>query len=255
MRYRLRVSSRFAEKRLAPAARRELLERIVARSAERVDGHAPLIVFDLDGTLMDNRPRVTAILHELANAWRSENPAAAERLAAARHEDIGYGFGENLRRLGVHDSLHESAQRFWHERFFVDAYLRHDVPVPGAVAFAERCYRAGANLIYLTGRDLPNMSLGTLASLRDLGFPIGVVGTSLVTKPDFDIPDDAFKRDVGPLLERVGPVLAVFDNEPANCNVLLSLHPRCSSVLIDSQHAPDPPELHPGVVVIDTFET
>jgi hypothetical protein len=97
------------------------------------------------------------------------------------------------------------------------------------------------------------MSLGTLASLRDLGFPIGVVGTSLVTKPDFDIPDHHFKRDIAPSLLRVGPVLAVFDNEPINCNVLLETHPEAISVLVDTQHAPDPPDLHPGVAVIDSF--
>ena len=255
MRYTQPVRSRFADKRLAPAVRRELLERIIARSAER-DGKArPLIVFDLDGTLMDNRPRVTAILHELAHTWREAHPAAAERLAAARHEEIHYGFSDNLTRLGVHEALHEAAARFWHERFFYDGYIRHDVAVAGAVEFATRCYHAGASLMYLTGRDLPNMSLGTFASLRDLGFPIGVVGTSLVTKPAFDIPDDTFKRDVGPLLERVGPVLAVFDNEPGNCNVLLSHHPRCLSVLVDTQHAPDPPDLAAGVAVIDSFET
>ncbi len=251
------MPSRFADKRLAPAQRRELLEGIIARSGDHGSGgRAPLVVFDLDGTLLDNRPRVLAILHELGAAWREEHPAAAERLVAARLEHVSYGFVTILKRLGVSDdALHDAASKFWHARFFVDGYLRHDVAVPGAVQFARRCYDAGASLMYLTGRDLPNMSLGTLASLRDLGFPIGVVGTSLVTKPAFEIPDAEFKRDVAPQLGRVGPVLAVFDNEPYNCNVLHASHPECVSVLVDTQHAPDPPELHPAVAVIDTFET
>jgi hypothetical protein len=249
------VESRFAQQRLGPTGRRELLERLLAGSAERRTGRVPVIVFDLDGTLLDNRPRVVAILRELAEAWRADHPSAAQRLSEARNEQIGYGFVENLVRLGLADpSLHDAGLRFWHERFFVDSYLRHDVPVPGAVQFAQRCYGAGANIVYLTGRDLPNMSLGTLASLRDLGFPIGVVGTSLVTKPDFAIPDDAFKRDVAPQLERIGPVLASFDNEPANCNAFLACHPECVSVLVDTHHAPDPPELSRGVAVIDSFE-
>lgn len=255
MGYAQRVT-RFADRRLDAAARRQLLERVIARSAERIASRAPLIVFDLDGTLLDNRPRVVAILHELAAAWRETHPGAAERLARAAGADIGYGFVDNLVRLGVDDpDLHRTGQQFWHERFFDDGYLRHDVPVPGAVDFARRCYHAGASLMYLTGRDLPNMSLGTLASLRDLGFPIGVVGTSLVTKPSFDVPDSEFKRDVAPLLERVGPVLAAFDNEPGNCNELLAAHPSCISVLVDTQHAPDPPELDPAVAVIESFET
>ncbi len=250
------MTSRFTPLRLSTDGRRELLNALIARSAETLGGLPPLIVFDLDGTLLDNRPRVVAILHELAGHWRETAPAAAAALKTATNEHIGYGILENLARFGVTEpALQQAGQQFWFERFFNDDYLRHDVPIAGAVAFATRCYEAGANLMYLTGRDTPKMSLGTVASLRDCGFPIGLVGTSLVTKPTFDIPDDRFKRETGALLARVGPVLAVFDNEPANCNALLECHPSCSSVLLDTHHAPKPPELLAGVVVIDTFET
>jgi len=250
------VQSRFFPKRLSNDGRRDLLESLIARSAERVHGRAPLVVFDLDGTLLDNRPRVVAILHELAEHWRETHPEASAAVRQAKDEDIHYGLVENLKHLGVHDpELQQLGQRFWFERFFVDEYLRHDVALAGAVSFAQRCYEAGANLMYLTGRDTPKMALGTFASLRDRGFPIGTVGTSLVTKPAFDIPDDRFKREAGPLLDRVGPVLAVFDNEPGNCNALLECHPSCASVLLDTHHAPNPPDLLPGVAVIDTFET
>lgn len=242
--------------RLPSDRRRALLESLIARSAERIGGRAPLIVFDLDGTLLDNRPRVVAIFRELADHWRGQHPREAASLAQVKDDDIGYGLVENLKRLGIDDpALQKEGSQFWFERFFVDGYLRHDVPLAGAVSFATRCYEAGANLMYLTGRDLPKMSLGTLASLRDCGFPIGVVGTSLVTKPAFDIPDERFKRDVGATLDRVGPVLAVFDNEPGNCNALLECHPACASILLDTHHAPNPPALRAGVAVIDTFET
>lgn len=249
------MPSLYSHLRLPSDGRRELLESLIARSAERRDGRAPLVVFDLDGTLLDNRPRVVAILHELAESWRKAHPAEAAKLACARDEDIGYGIVDNLKHLGVESpELHAVGQRFWFERFFVDGYLHHDVALAGAVSFARRCYDAGASLMYLTGRDLPKMALGTLASLRDCGFPIGVVGTSLVTKPTFEMPDEHFKREVAAGLERVGPVLAVFDNEPGNCNALLEAHPACVSVLLDTQHAPNPPALREGVLVIDTFE-
>lgn len=246
----------FTHLRLNAEARRALLEDLIARSAKKVEGRAPLLVFDLDGTLFDNRPRVSAILRELAEHWRSEHPAAAELVAKVTDDDIGYGIVENLVRLGVEDAaLHRAGQQFWFDRFFIDEYLHHDQPLAGAVSFVRRCYDAGASVMYLTGRDLPKMSLGTLGSLRDSGFPIGVVGTSLVTKPTFDIPDERFKREVAESLERVGPVLAVFDNEPGNCNALLDVHPACVSVLLDTQHAPNPPSLRGDVTVIDTFET
>jgi phosphoglycolate phosphatase-like HAD superfamily hydrolase len=212
-------------------------------------------VFDLDGTLMDNRPRVAAILRELADSWRSEHPAEAAACAGAEPSGIVYGFVENLRRLGVTDpALQAQGLDFWRQRFFRDHHVRHDVAVRGACDYVRACHRAGAIIVYLTGRDLPNMALGSFASLRDLGFPIGVIGTELVTKPFFEQPDAEFKREIAPELARLGEVIGVFDNEPMNCNLLLGAHPSSTAVFLDTQHAPDPPPLDPRVHVIDTFE-
>ncbi len=189
-----------------------------------------VIVFDLDGTLMDNRPRVVAILHELAEAWRERHPEASQCCSRAQPDDIGYGFIENLRRLGVTDaSLHEEGLAFWKARFFADPHIRHDIEVRGARQYTRACYEAGAVLVYLTGRDLPNMALGSFASLRDLGFPIGVIGTELVVKPRFEMGDTEFKQGVAPGLRRLGKVVAAFDNEPANVNLFLEAHPARSA--------------------------
>jgi hypothetical protein len=126
--------------------------------------------------------------------------------------------------------------------------------LPGASAFVNACYTAGASIVYLTGRDLPNMSVGTFASLRDLGFPIGVVASTLVTKPTYDMPDTEFKRAVAPAFSRVGHVIASFDNEPANINLFLEYHPHAHAVFVDTQHAPSPPVLDERASVVDSFE-
>jgi len=243
-------------KRLPPAERAALLRRILDRARASAEANAkPVVVFDLDGTLIDNRPRVVAILHELGETWREKNPAAAAFARAATVDDIGYGVIDNLKRLGITEAdLHQEGLTFWKNRFFTDDYQAHDVEVPGAVKFARACHDAGAFIVYLTGRDLPGMALGTFKSLRDLGFPIGTMGAKLVTKPAFEIPDTEFKQSVARDLGRFGEVVAVFDNEPANCNLLLEAYPACDSVFVDSQHAPEPPELDPRVFVIDTFE-
>jgi hypothetical protein len=204
---------------------------------------------------MDNRPRVVAILHELAEQWRTEHPEAAEACARATPEQIGYGFIDNLRRLGVTKrELYDTGLAFWKARFFADPHIKHDVEVRGARAFARACYDAGATIVYFTGRDLPNMALGSFASLRDLGFPIGLVGTELVVKPAFEIPDTAFKLQVAPQFRRIGDVIAVFDNESANCNLFLDAYPECTSVFLDTQCAPNPPPLDPRVRVVRSFE-
>lgn len=240
--------------RLPPAEQHALLARIVDRCKSKKGEPPAVVVFDLDGTLMDNRPRTAAILQELAHELRTEAHSSAEVLAAARAEELAYLLGDSLRKLGVeHPELVERAESFWRERFFTDHYLKHDVAVAGSVDFARACYDAGAVIVYFTGRDLPFMGIGSFQSLRDLGFPIGVVGTELVCKPDAKIPDEAFKRSEGPKLLRVGRVVAAFDNEPGNCNAFLEMHPECDSVFVDTQHLPGAPKLHDRVHIVGDF--
>jgi hypothetical protein len=240
------------------AAQRALLERIVVRCRHdpAKDGGkpTPVVVFDLDGTLFDNRPRTCMILKELAETWRQRYPGEAARLAAARPDELAYLLTDTLERLGVTatDAVGE-AQTFWRDRFFADDHLRYDVPLAGAVEFATSCYEAGAILVYLTGRDLPLMGIGSFRSLRDQGFPIGVPGTELVLKPDAAMADEAFKRLEAPKLARVGKIVASFDNEPANCNTILAQNPGCESILVDTQHLPGAPPLDAGIRVIGDF--
>lgn len=249
------MTTPFFHRRLDARAQSALLRRILDRVREEAARGPAVVVFDLDGTLMDNRPRVVAILHELGHHWREIHPEAALCCARAAADDIGYGFVENLRRLGVHGaSLHEEGFAFWKQRFFADPHVRHDVEVTGARAFAQAAHDAGATIVYLTGRDLPNMALGSFASLRDLGFPIGVIGTELVVKPRFETADADFKRAVAPDLKRLGRVVASFDNEPANVNIFLDAHPESIGVFLDTQYAPDPPALDPRAQVIHSFE-
>ena len=240
--------------RLPAEEKHGLLRRIVSRCASTAEGKTPVVVFDLDGTLMDNRPRTVTILRELAEQWATREPEASAMLANVAPERMSYLLTATLATLGVTRSdLVAEAERFWRERFFGDDYMRFDIELAGGVPFARACYDAGAILIYLTGRDLPMMGTGTFRSLRDLGYPIGVPGTEVVLKPDAAMPDEAFKRLEAPRLARVGTVVAVFDNEPANCNALLELNPGADSVLLDTQHLPGAPPLAPGVWVIDDF--
>ncbi|HEY1692198.1 MAG TPA: HAD family hydrolase [Polyangiaceae bacterium] len=232
------------------------LREILRRCRTPYQGRAPVVVFDLDGTLLDNRPRTLAILREFAARNRDRDPDLAARLDRAYVHDLEYLLSDSLQRLAVHgNDLAAEMQAFWRERFFGDSHLFHDIPLPGAIDFARACHDAGATLVYLTGRDLPLMGLGTFASLRDLGFPIGIPATELVLKPDASLPDEAFKRLLAPQLTRVGHVVAAFDNEPANCNVVLAHHPDAHVVFVDTQHMPGAPELSPGVSTIRDFRT
>ena len=230
---------------------RDLIERV---RRTRQAGQTPVVVFDLDGTLLDNRPRTRAILREVAASWKEARPQLAETLLKLEVEHVVCVLQDSLAPFGVTDEAAlDEALAHWRRRFFVDELLHHDVPLDGAVAFARAVYEAGATVLYLTGRDLPNMSLGSWQSLRDQGFPIGVVGTELICKPVFEMSDEVYKTEQAELVGRLGTVVASFDNEPGNCNVFLRQHPQAASVLLDTQHSPSAPELDPGVTSIKSF--
>lgn len=236
--------------RLSPLEQRALLGRIVDRCRTPSDVPA-VVVFDLDGTLLDNRPRTLAILRDFVRATAGLAPDVHERVEAATVQDVPYLLTDTLHGLGVTDAATVAkAEAFWRMRFFADDYLRRDIPLPGAVHFVRACHQAGAVVVYLTGRDLPLMGVGTFRSLRDCGFPLGVAGIELVLKPDAAMPDEAFKRFAKPSLRRLGEVVAAFDNEPANCNLFLD---GPESVLVDTQHMPGAPDPDPTVRVIADF--
>jgi hypothetical protein len=240
--------------RLSDAAATAFFERILARSRQRGPKGPPVVVLDLDGTLMDNRPRTIAILHALADRWRTRQPAAAATLAAMDVDALDYLLSDTLAKMGIVDpSLVAEATEYWRSRFFTDDDLRHDVALAGSVAFVRACHQNGATVVYLTGRDLPMMALGTFGSLRMLGFPIGVAGVEIVLKPDANMADEPFKRMVAPTLARVGDVIASFDNEPANCNLFKEAFPDAEIGLLDTQHVPGAPRPRADVAVIADF--
>ncbi len=232
-----------------------LLDAVLSRISEANGALAPGIVFDLDGTLIDNRPRTIAILRELAERWRTLRPTLCQTLLGLRPEALDYLVETSLGAVGVEDpEVVAEVLAFWNDRFFYDHHIRHDTALPGSVQFVRDCHEAGATVSYFTGRDLPNMALGTLASLRDLGYPIGVPGTELVLKPNFEMSDADFKRQLTPELGRRGLLLAAFDNEPGNCNIFKELFPSCDVFLLDTQHHPSAPALMGGVSIISDFE-
>ena len=241
-------------RRISEQVAEGLFRRIVERCSARSKIGPPVLVLDLDGTLMDNRPRSIAILRDLGELWRGKHPEASAALLAASVEKLAYLLTDSLRRLKIVDpTLVAEATEYWRSRFFSDDDLRHDLALTGGVSFVRTCHARGATVVYLTGRDLPMMGLGTFASLRTLGYPLGVAGVEIILKPDFNMADEAFKRMVCPTLARVGEVVASFDNEPANCNLFKEAFPEADIVFVDTQHVPGAPPLRDDIPVIVDF--
>ena len=119
-------------------------------------------------------------------------------------------------------------------------------PCPARSTSCAPATTPGAMLVYLTGRDLPLMGTGTFPSLRDLGFPIGRArARSWCSSRTRRCPTRRSSATVAPELARLGHVIAAFDNEPANCNVMLAHYPDAHVVFVDTQHMPGGPRARP----------
>ncbi len=214
----------------------------------------PVVLFDLDGTLYDNRPRTLRILHAFAAQLPSDQHEIAEKIRAIPYTGLTYRLDETLAPLGVSADIIEKAKAAWRVRFFTDAACSDDVPVRGSVHFVRKCWDLGATVVYLTGRDIPGMLLGTQRTLRDDGFPIAIPRVELVMKPTFEEGDTEFKLRLLVELGELGKVVASFDNEPGNCNLFFRRWPDAHTVLLDTQKAPGAPPLDAGIATVPTFE-
>lgn len=214
-----------------------------------------LVIFDLDGTLFDNRTRTIFILREISELFSARVP----QLAAAfdRYHElsvIDYSVETTLRRMKVSNKKEiEFIKQEWGKRFFSDDYQKFDFPLLGAKSYVCRAHAAGATVIYLTGRDVGRMLVGTTECLRLYGFPVGIEGTMMIVKKRFEQDDELFKKEVSTYLARLGKVVAVYENEPANSNILQAKFPDAASFFVLTQHRPDAPRLSRGIYKIRDF--
>jgi hypothetical protein len=203
-------------------------------------------VFDLDSTLLDNRPRQARILQEYGRA------AELAPLLSARPEHLqGWDLDVALRNAGLPDPAvraHRAAlRRFWEERFFTSAYCRLDVPIAGAPSFVRAVRSAGARIAYVTGRPA-DMEDGTLEVLERFGFPLPD-GESvwLLMKPGEALHDDTWKVIARDGVDAIGPVVLALDNEPAHVNAYARAWRRALAIHVDTDHSARPIAVDPGI--------
>jgi len=217
---------------LAPVA--AAVEKALAEKA------TPVLVFDLDGTLFTTDRRHALILKEWAGANRAAHPEAAAKLAGATDADgAAYTVEENLAKLGVTDeAVVRSVKDHWWKRFFTNELVVVDPPVEGAAAYVKALHAKGAVIVYLTGRDVPQMGKGTQKSLQDSGFPVAVERAHMMLKPDPKMKDVAFKEEAAAKIKGLGRVVALFENQPRNLVALAKLFPEAVPVFVETNFDP-----------------
>lgn len=238
-----------------PGSIQSLLNEIEAKVAAEVQaGRLPVVVFDLDDTLFDTRARHVWIMKRYAERVRESSPADAAALDRTRFEDMDYAVDSNLDtvRFSKDPAKRDRFKRFWVSHFFGDL-CAIDPEIPGGSSYVRRLHQKGALIVYLTGRDPGRMLRGTIESLKHAAMPIGIARTELVMKPDRKLDDETFKAGVTAYLGKLGTVVAAFENEPFNINVLAKAFPKASAVLLTTRHKPGAPAASRGVKLIPNF--
>ena len=230
-----------------PEWQRVLTDILAGAQAAGPDG---VLAFDLDSTLLDNRPRQAAIVRDFA----SRHGIAALEGFQAEHLVTGFDTREALGRAGLDAEAIArwlpDLRRHWVERFFTSEACLNDVPVRGAAAYARRAHATRVQLVYLTARP-ERMRPGTEEVLRRFGFPLPAAGVALWMKPDDPaVGDEAFKRSAHERLASLGRLVAAFDNQPGHVNDFRETFPEAEVVLVATGHSGRVSTLAPRVSVV-----
>lgn len=216
---------------------------LVQIGKNREQGLTSLVVFDLDSTLFNVAPRMEKILREFAQVpdHRARFPKEIEAFDRIQMQKGDWGIFDSLVRAGLdghHPELEEAVREFWKPRFFSDSYLNHDVPYDGAAEYVRAIEENGADIVYLTGRDVARMGRGSLEVLEKWDFPVDGARSHLVLKPDKAMDDALFKTDWFLALPKDKYAdIWFFENEPVNIHSLMPAAAHVKIIFFDSTHS------------------
>ncbi len=230
-----------------------ILEQIITKINSSVSaGLRPIVILDVDDTLVDCRHRKLAVIRDFSKT-PPLNPLK-EQLAHISLSQISYRVVHCLQNLGINDPrLADELFQFWLSRYFTTPYLINDIAFPGAAEFVTKLVHHGAHIVYLTARDQPGMGEGTDKFLHQSSFPYPHPQAVLMMKPDISQPDAAFKQSILPEIARKGEVIASFENEIAHLNHMADFFPQALMIWRDTQYAPQPPQPHARIQVLSHF--
>lgn len=220
-----------------------MLEQILGKIQELTQqGQKSLVVFDLDSTLFDVSPRLERILLDFAASPLNQKrfPEQIPLLKTIKTLRSDWGIKGALERVGLdghHVVFQEAIKEYWLKSFFSNHYLQFDGLYDGALEFVKAVEKAGADIAYLTGRDVERMGTGTLEVLKQWDFPLSDKAT-LVLKPHRGMDDAQFKTDWFIEADKKNYTkIYFFENEPVNLHHLAQFCPHVEMIFFESTHA------------------
>ncbi|ASD62755.1 hypothetical protein B9G79_03825 [Bdellovibrio bacteriovorus] len=220
-----------------------MLEQILVNIQDLTkQGKTSLAVFDLDSTLFDVSPRLERILLDFAASPLNQKkfPEQVALLKNIKTLRTDWGIVGALTRAGLdghHPEFQEAVKAYWQKSFFSNHYLQFDAPYDGAVEFVNAVSDAGADVVYLTGRDVERMGGSSGEVIAQWGFPLNEKA-KLVLKPHRSMDDAKFKTDWFLDAEKKNyEAIYFFENEPVNLHLLAQHCPKVQMIFFESTHA------------------
>jgi hypothetical protein len=244
-----------------PLSDAEVLNHVV-QTANQKKG---VVLLDLDSTLYEVGPRTLQILREFKESPESrEFPKVRDHLDQLSLKNMGYSLHDTFVNLGILkpeaatldreiQAALKTGYQFWAKRFFTNEYLAFDHAYEGAQSFVRDVYDAGAEIIYLTGRDEPGMGKGTRNRLIEDGFPFDQERTHLLLKENFHLDDLEHKSKATEYVKKFGELVASFENEPPNVVAIHDIFPGSIHVFMDSVYSDRPADTRHGLYRIESF--
>lgn len=134
----------------------------IRRLRREQPGIRPIVVFDLDNTIFETRARTLAALQAIDAAQGTKH---FQGLAL---EDVGKDGRDAALRAGLSPEAAEQIQKAWLDWFWQGSHFMEDHVFTKVEALVHEASRAGAEVVYLTGRV---DQVSTLAQLRAAGLP------------------------------------------------------------------------------------
>jgi len=237
------------------AGSRNVLQQALDRAAKiAAQGKNALIVFDLDDTLFSPAMRMRQVLIDFAANTPGVPSGLKAKAEALTEATACYEIDDTIKNMDVTDKeLAKKIKDFYNEQAYTSKYLKYDVPNTGAVEYVKAARMCGAKVCYLTGRDDDRMGEGTIASLKDSGFPYGDTGTVLILKKE-PVSSVKFKKEELVKLMKDGAIVASFDNEPKNVNMMKeTLGKDCLVIYLKTRHSGNAVPVEPGILEVDNF--
>lgn len=220
------------------------------------DRRTPIVVFDLDDTVIDRRDLIRVALHGSEvfgiNGWLNSKeahgfPLERKALAALPKERVGTNIDALFQTAGLTSKMAKASfsKRVAEIQEQSNLYEKIYEPYPGIVTYINALQDLGATIVFASwsnGKDLPLLADQKLAFLKRYNM---IEGNRIRFIPNFSVvPEWLFKsklaEETGYLFENP-EVVAVFDNDPFSLISMDLVAPKAMKILAMTSFEGIPP--------------